>query len=89
MGLLLGGSVLTVCELIDLFVFNFAKKLVARRTAEEKERQRMERILGRARQMEDNENGGDTSRPVSGVSTNGGTGISPAVYGMPKDAFNP
>ena len=26
MGLLLGGSVLTVFELIDLFIFNFAKK---------------------------------------------------------------
>ena len=40
MGLLLGGSVLTVCELIDLMIFNFFKKLMRRRDAEEKLRQR-------------------------------------------------
>ena len=44
MGLLLGGSVLTVCELLDLLVFNFFKKLTRRRETEEKIRQRqMER----------------------------------------------
>ena len=44
MGLLLGGSVLTVCELVDLLVFNFFKKLTRRRQTEENIRQRaMER----------------------------------------------
>ena len=40
MGLLLGGSVLTVCELLDLLIFNFFKKLTRRRETEEKMRQR-------------------------------------------------
>ena len=40
MGLLLGGSVLTVCELLDLLIFNFFKKLMRRRETEEKIRQR-------------------------------------------------
>ena len=40
MGLLLGGSVLTVCELLDLLIFNFFKKLTRRRQTEEKIRQR-------------------------------------------------
>ena len=40
MGLLLGGSVLTVCELLDLLIFNFFKKLMHRRETEEKIRQR-------------------------------------------------
>ncbi len=42
MGLLLGGSVLTVCELLDLLIFNFIKKLTRRRDAEEKARQRQQ-----------------------------------------------
>ena len=89
MGLLLGGSVLTVFELIDLFVFNFAKKLVARRDEEERERERMERILRRARQAEDQDES-DTSRPLSAISDTGGKlgfhAIQPAKYGMPNDA---
>ena len=40
MGLLLGGSVLTVCELLDLLIFNFFKKLMRRRETEKKIRQR-------------------------------------------------
>ena len=32
MGLLLGGSALTVFELMDLILFNFIKKLVAKRS---------------------------------------------------------
>ena len=32
MGLLLGASALTVCELIDLVIFNFAKKIRSQKT---------------------------------------------------------
>lgn len=31
MGLLLGGSVITLCELMDLFLFNIARKFYARK----------------------------------------------------------
>lgn len=31
MGLLLGGSVITLCELFDLFLFNIARKFYARK----------------------------------------------------------
>ena len=49
MGLLLGGSVLTVFELLDLVIFNFVKKLIAQGKLpdpEEKRRKRHEKVGG-------------------------------------------
>ena len=47
MGLLLGGSVLTVFELLDLVIFNFVKKLIAQGKLpdpEEKRRKKAEKV---------------------------------------------
>ena len=47
MGLLLGGSVLTVFELLDLVIFNFVKKLIAQGKLpdpEEKKKKHKEKV---------------------------------------------